>query len=262
MKKIYLIAVILALVTGIAAYSYFRSREAALQPEEIPMTTVVVSTAEIGEGVFITNDMVQLKPIPTEFVAAGALTTIGDAVGKVNKYRCMAGQQIVFDQLGSTQDADITAGGRLSYMLSPGMRAMTVYVTEITGVAGYINPGDRVDILCTYSFSVPDEDEAGGEDEDEEIQVQSSMVLLENISVLEAGIITQKLTEAAGAEKAVYSSLTLELSPEDAVKLQYAVTYGQISLLLRAVDDEKIVEPPMYTNTHICRTILTELEVE
>lgn len=251
MKKIYIIAVLLAVATGIAAYSFGKSLEVAAQPEEIPTTTVVITTTEIGEGVFITQEMVQLKAVPTEYVAANAATTLGDVVGKVNKFKCMANQQVTLDQLGSAEDASITAGGRLSYTVTPGMRAMTIYVSEITGVAGYVNPGDRVDIISTYDFTVKPytvDDESAASTEGKEIPIKSSSLFLQNVKVLEAGIITQKLAEAGGMEKTVYTSLTLEVSPEDALKLQFAVTYGQITLLLRAVDDPLIVKLPEFTN--------------
>ncbi len=260
MKKIYIIAAILALVTGIAAYSFGKSLEAEAKPPEIPTTTVVITTVDIGEGVFITQEMVQLKAVPSEFVAANAATTLGDVVGKVNKYKCMANQQVTFDQLGSAEDASITAGGRLSYAVTPGMRAMTIYVSEITGVAGYVNPGDHVDIICSYDFNVKlretvaDEENADGAQNVQsanagEIPILSSSMFLQNIKVLEAGIITQKLIEVQeGVEPTVYTSLTLEVSPEDALKLQFAVTYGEISLLLRAVDDTQSVSPAEFTN--------------
>lgn len=247
MKKIYIIAAILAIVTGIAAYSFGKSLEAEAKPAEIPTTSVVVTTTEIDEGVFITPEMVQLKTVPTEYAVAGAVTTLGDVVGKVNKYRCMAGQQVTLDQLASTEEASITSGGRLSYTLDEGMRAMTIYVSEVTGVAGYINPGDRVDIIFTYDFTVkPYVDEENAESKN--VSISSSGMALENVKVLEAGIITQNLAEENGADKTVYTSLTLELSPEDAIKLQYAIAYGNITLLLRAADDEETVSPSEFTN--------------
>ena len=238
MKKIYIIAALLFVVTAVAAYAFLTSLEAAAKPEEIPTTTIVVAASDIGEGVFITPDMVALKAMPSEFVPSGAVTTIGDAIGKVNKYRCAAGQPMLMGQLGSTEDADITEGGRLSYTLEDGMRAMTVYVTEISGVAGYVNTGDRVDVVCAISVK---ETDAGGN----EISVPTSMMLLENVPVLQTGIITAQLTE--DGESTIYTSLTLALSPADCVKLQYAVNYGSISLLLRAAEDTATVSPKDYT---------------
>ena len=242
MKKIYIIAVFLAIVTAIAAYSFGKSLEAEAKPPEVLTASVVVTTTEIGEGVFITPEMVQLKAVPIEYAAAGAATALRDVVGKVNKYRCMANQQVTLDQLGSVEDASITEGGRLSYTLNAGMRAMTVYTTEITGVAGYVNPGDRVDIVCT--INVPGVDELGNA-----ISTPTSMMLLENVNVLETGIITAKLAEGEEAEQTVYTSLTIEVEPADAVRIQYAVSYGQLSFLLRAVDDMKLTTPASYIGT-------------
>lgn len=258
MKKIYIFALVLAIVTGVAVYSFGRSIEAKATPEAIPMTAVVMTVTEIKEGAFITADMVALKSIPTAYVVSGVATSLEDVVGKVNIYRAMANQQVVFSQLGSDESASILAGGRLSYTLAEGMRAMTIYVSEITGVAGYVAPGDRVDIVFSYHFMLPGA-EAEGE-EPEEIAVESTMMMLENIRVLEAGVITQKLTEAEGAEKAVYTSLTFELSPEDALKLQYAVTYGEISLVLRALNDEELAAPPMVTNLHMIEELSKRMQ--
>ncbi len=262
MKKIYLIALVLAIITGFAVFSFGRSLEAKATPEQVPMTSVVVTTMEIDQGVYISAEMVQLQAVPTAYVASGVATALEDVVGKVNKYRAMANQQVMLDQLGSAEDAAITAGGRLSYTVTPGMRAMTIYVTEITGVAGYLNPGDRVDIIGTYDFLIKPEGEEGGEGggsaggDDEEIQVSSANMFLENIKILETGIITQKLTEAAGGELSVYTSLTVEVSPEDALKLQFVTAYGNISLLLRAASDEENVNPAPYSNFHIQLGIL------
>lgn len=243
MKKIYIIATVLALVTGIAAFSYAKSLEAAAKPQEIPTTTVVITTVAIGEGVFIAQDMVQLKTVPSEFVAAGAATTLGDVVGKVNKYKCMANQQVTLDQLGSAEDASITAGGRLSYSLKPGMRAMTISTSEITGVGGYVNAGDHVDILCT--LNMPGLDEKG-----ENIVIPTSTMLLENVLVLETGVITSHLTAEDGSTSTeMYTSLTIEVTPPDAVKIRYAVAFGELSFLLRSVDDAQMVKPADYVLT-------------
>lgn len=238
MKKIYILAALLAVVTAVAAYTFLGSLEEAAKPEEIKTTSIVVAAGDIGEGVFITMDMLALKAMPVDFVPAGALTTVGDAIGKVNKYNCASGQPILASQLGSTEDAGITEGGRLSYTLEDGMRATTVYVTEITGVAGYVNTGDRVDIVCTMGVKELD-------GEGNEITVPTSMMLLENVLVVQSGIITAQLAE--DGESTVYTSLTLSLSPEDCIKLKYAVDYGSITLLLRAVDDTAAASPKNYT---------------
>lgn len=240
MKKIYLVALLLAILTGIAVYLYAGSLEKKAQVVEIPMTTVVVAAQTIPENVYITADMLLTKSIPTEYAAPNAVLSVNEVVGKVNIYRTYAGQQVVQGQLGSTEEAAVEAGGRLSYTLPTGKRAYTLYTTEISGVGGYVMPGDRVDVLCT--INIIKSDGAGNA-----VNVPTAMLLVENVNVLETGTIARKLSTDEEEKNSLYTSLTLELTPEEAIEVQYAVSYGSVCVLLRPVEDTKIVAPKPYT---------------
>ena len=118
------------------------------------------------------------------------------------------------------------------------MRAITLSTDEIAGVGGYLNKNDYVDILSTVTLTQKDE-------EGNDVSIPASEMVLENIKVLETGSRAQN----AAAEEPTYSygSVTLSVSPEDALKLYYAISYGRVYLLLRTPQDNDIVSPPLYT---------------
>lgn len=235
MKKIYIIAVLVAILTGVAVYFYAASLERKATVV-VPEGPVVVAVAPIEENTLITSDMVTLQTTALAWINADAAVSMADVVGKINKYWIPAGQQIVRAQLSTVVSG--TQGGQLSYIIEEGKRAITLSTDEIAGVGGYINKNDYVDILSTVTLTQKDE-------EGNEISIPASEMVLENIKVLEIGSRVQN----ASAEEPTYSygSVTLSVSPEDALKLYYAISYGRVYLLLRAPQDNDIVSPPLYT---------------
>lgn len=235
MKKIYIIAVLVAILTGVAVYFYAASLERKATVV-IPQGAVVVAVAPIEENTLITSDMVALQTTALSWINADAAVSMADVVGKINKYWVPAGQQIVHAQLSTAASA--TEGGQLSYVIEDGMRAITLSTDEIAGVGGYLNKNDYVDILSTVTLTQKDE-------EGNDVSIPASEMVLENIKVLETGSRAQN----AAAEEPTYSygSVTLSVSPEDALKLYYAISYGRVYLLLRTPQDNDIVSPPLYT---------------
>jgi Flp pilus assembly protein CpaB len=117
-------------------------------------------------------------------------------------------------------------GGRasLSTLIAPGMRATTIRVNDITGVAGFVLPGDRVDILLTR-------DPAGGGQRSRGANLQTD-VFLQNMKVL---AIAQDANEDRN-KPAVVKAVTLEVTPTQAQKLTLAQKLGSLSLALRHVN--------------------------
>jgi len=238
MKKIYIIAVFVAILTGAAVYLYAQKldRQATVV---IPTGTVVVAVTSIPENTKITAEMVTLQKTALEWINSNAAVSLSDVVGKINKYWIPAGQQIVHSQLSEVKSG--TEGGQLSYVVEPGMRAITLSTDEIAGVGGYLNKGDYVDILSTISIK-------GKDEEGNDTETPATEVVLENIRILEIGSRTQNESAKTEEGKATFSygSVTLSISPEDATKLYYAICYGRIYLTLRAPQDSKLVSPPIY----------------
>mgnify|MGYP000854484144 CR=1 FL=1 len=111
------------------------------------------------------------------------------------------------------------------------MRAVTIAVKDTTGVGGMIKPGNNIDIICQY---VNKEIAANGEEEG----IETAKILLQNVSVLAVEKITGKAGKPASEES--YTTITLEVSPEDAVALTFASNSAIVSAVLRSpLDNEK-----------------------
>lgn len=107
------------------------------------------------------------------------------------------------------------AGSGLPALIPPGMRAVSVRVNEVVGVAGFVQPGTRVDVLLTGNAS-------GGE--------QQTTTVLKNVAVIAAG---QKLDRSSSGESQMSPVITLLVSPDDAQRLTLASMDGRIQLALR-----------------------------
>jgi pilus assembly protein CpaB len=130
---------------------------------------------------------------------------------RVVKVPIPQGNPILFSMLAP----EGTAAG-LSGILDDGKRALTVKVDEVAGVAGFIHPGDRVDVLMDLSLKAQSE--------------HFSKTILHNISVLTTG----QIWEQKGENKPmVVNTVTLELTPEEAEVLNLASNEGKIRLALR-----------------------------
>src|SRR5262249_60171002 len=112
----------------------------------------------------------------------------------------------------------------------PGMRALSVAVNDVVGVAGFVMPGTMVDVLVTGK--VP-----GGRGTEDSV----TRTILENVRVLAAG---QKIEQDREGKPQTVPVITLLVSPEDAGKLAMASTEGKIQLALRNTIDTKKVDPP------------------
>lgn len=201
MKKVYLIATIMALVTAISVYFFVMNLKKTTSEANTPTTPVVVAAADIPENTVVTAKMVEVKELPSSAVTAGTARTAEEIVGKIAKYPVSAGEQIVTQKLKTAGGDD---GTDLSYELKENERAITISVDEVTGVSGFIKAGDTVDILTT-----------GTEDGN-----PVTFYLLQNIKVLK---ISDKAANAAGQQITQYSTLTLCLSPDDCLKLGNAL---------------------------------------
>jgi pilus assembly protein CpaB len=114
----------------------------------------------------------------------------------------------------------------LTALLSPEKRAMTVKVDEASGVAGFLNPDNRVDVVATVDKGDFNKDPI-------------AKVVLQNLRVLGTG---QRIEKKLGEKPQVVPTVTLEVSPEEGERLALAVQEGKIFLILRNQQDELLVK--------------------
>jgi len=228
MKKIYLIAVIASVLAGVSLFNFLITvkKESKVNFEEI-----IVANTDIEAHTVITPEMLTTKQIPAEGIHQYAAKQQSEVVGLVSTEKILKDEEILVPKLKKIGENN----NGLSYAITENMRAVTVAVDEISGVAGFITPGDKVDILGVVM--------AGSQ----ESQVQTSTIILQNIKVLAVG---KNLSTAEG-ETLAYTSVTLLTTPEQAVKLNLVTATGSMRMILRGPTDNEIKYTPPITSNNI-----------
>lgn len=226
-KRILIVAAILGLITVVALNYYLTSLDKA-GLAAVPHTEVVVAEYTIPVHTRITAEMLKLESIPSEAVHPEAITSINQAVGGISRGDIVKGEQILSSRV-ATEEGRTT----LSYRVPEGMRAISIPVGEVSGVAGYIAPGDRIDVLISYDISQEKDVEAEVEKAPEEIL--TTYTVFQNIKVLATGEFSREQEEE---ESQVVSTVTLAVKPAQAEVLAYANLAGFFHLTLRSPTDE------------------------
>lgn len=222
MKNIKALSVlVLAVLAGLAAAVYAASWVAQRGP--IAASRVVVAAVDIELGSKINPQMLTTLDWPTRSVPEGAFTDIKALEERVVKVGLMRGEAVLERKLAPAG----TKGG-LSAVIAQGKRAMTVRVNDVVGVAGFALPGNYVDVMVNTQH---DQAQSSGSSN------QVSMTVLEQVLVL---AVAQESSRDDTKPKVV-SAVTLELTPEDAEKLDLARSVGTLSLVLRNQLDKKTV---------------------
>lgn len=231
-KKLILLvaALVIAVGTALMARSMFAGSatpkvEAATQEPQGPR--VLVATRKLPVGTIITADALQFKLWPEEMVQ-DAYFVEGQAdmnklLGTVSRFAITAGQPV-------TQGALVMPGDRgfLAAALGPGMRAVTIPVSAKTAVAGFVFPGDRVDLLLTQSI--------GGRGQE---GFSATETVLRNLRVLATDQRTDSQKVDGKTVVTKTSLVTIEATPRIAEKIAVAQKLGSLSLALRPLADTR-----------------------
>lgn len=246
----YGLAVVIALVVAGLVYLVL-SRQARAPEPVVPQTvSVVVATQDIPALTTITAEMVTTKTMDVGTAPAGALSNVQQVIGQ------LAQANIVKDQpLTQANIALRTASHGLTFVIPQGLRAVTVALDAISGVGGFIFPGDRVDVLVTFKQD----------------DITLTKTILQNVEVLAINELTTRpgatrqpgpsdeeaqpqqdqKAEAPTAEaptaEAVRSA-TLAVTPDQAEALILSAVKGTIHLVLRPREDVNIVSLPGKTD--------------
>jgi pilus assembly protein CpaB len=230
-RKLLLLAasLIVAVVAALAARSMFAGAAApaaaAAPVEQGPK--VLVAKRALPVGTIITADAVGYQLWPRELVQdvyfVDGEADVSQLLGTVVRHPLTAGEPV-------TQGSFVAPGDRgfLAAALGPGMRAVTVTVSAGTGVAGFVFPGDRVDLVLTQTV------------EGEGQPLRASETILRNLRVLATDQSTDTTTTPEGKTQVqAFSMVTLEVTPVIAEKIAVAQTIGTLSLSLRSIADNQ-----------------------
>lgn len=217
-------SLLLAAGAGWAAYQYLEQMpDNRNKVETVP---VVVAASDMTFGTKLDTDNLSVVQFPKGSVPRGAYAAVDSVLGQTSKIFLVAGEPVLASKLSSV-------GGGLSVLVRPSMRAISVEVDQVTGVAGFVLPGDRVDILVTVQ-------NAGG------ANVAITKTVLQNAEVLAAGV----TTDEKGKRHITTQTVTLLVNLEGAESVALGLTQGEIHLVLRnPVDHEVVTVNPVNTRT-------------
>jgi pilus assembly protein CpaB len=211
-KGLIVIALVFSLAAAGLVYSFLQNLAAKSARPGLP---VVVAKADIAPKTKLTAAMLKVVNMPAEYIQPGAVQDIDKAVGVAAKEQIAAGEQVIQRRL-------VIEGKSAGFpgIIPPGKRAVAVAVTEVTGVAGLVKPGDSVDVIVTFEPNVAGE--------------HLSQIVLQNLRVLAANQDTEAGTvDGAKKEGATKMTVTLAVSPDEATRLAVADEKGKIRLALR-----------------------------
>jgi pilus assembly protein CpaB len=236
MRRSNLIILVLALAMGTIAALMARSWIAAHTQKPEQTGTIVVAAAPLAFGAVLSPDNLTEIPWSNGKLPDGAFATKSDLLKD--------GRRVALNAIERSEmivASKITAPGQrasLSVLLEEGQRAVTVRVDDVRGVAGFILPGDRVDVVLLRAETQQGETE------------NSADVLLENVKVLAIDqLVNEKQDQPAVAT--VAKAVTLQVSPQQAQKLLLAGNIGKLSLILRQAGEARLAQAGRVTDSDI-----------
>lgn len=225
MKGIHYI-IIAVLVGLLGAFSIHRVMSTQTRMPVDPNAKVVVADADITAGTPLSARLVKVVDWPQRLVPPQAVQDVSKVEGRVVKFPLSKGEPIILAKLAP----EGTAAG-LGGLLKQDMRAYTIKVDDVSGVAGFLQPGDRVDVLMTVGMPKSGE--------------KFSKVVLQDIMVLTAGKVWQ---QTSGSDPKSVNTVTLEVTPQQSEVLNLASVQGKIHLSLRNRTN-KAIAPTMGIDT-------------
>jgi pilus assembly protein CpaB len=198
----------------------------AVAPKTEPQTLVVVAARDMALGTKLTSGNVKLVSMPERTVPKGAVLLLKDATDRVVLTAVATNEPILASRLSAPN-----ASEGMASTIQPGLRAVSVQITDVSGVAGLIQPDSRVDVIFTRPGSMEE---------------ASTSTILQNVKVFSTGRLAPagQTAQAAAAEARAPRApvVTLLLPPDQAQVLELAKNQGKVSLSLRNPQDGAMLE--------------------
>jgi len=211
----WLFALVMGLGTALFIAKYLDKRQGG---PVVPIAKIAVAAVDLPLAGKIQLESLKMEEWPADHLPAGAFRDPKELAGRILIARVLAGQPILPGMLAAKN-----AGNGLAALIPPNMRAMAVRVDDVVGVAGFIHPDDRVDVLVTLHPQRP-----GAE--------TTTKVFMQNVKVLAVGQEVEA-NDQARMHASPATVATLLVSPHDAERLALASSEGRLLLTLRSWTD-------------------------
>jgi pilus assembly protein CpaB len=226
--RIFIVLALAVTAGAVFAFGTYNYVQNATRPSNngpaMPTQPVVVAVNDLDVGAEIKPEDVKVIRWPKDSVPAQAMSDPKEAIGRGVITPLIQNEPLLPSKLSSKE-----AGPGLPPAIPPGLRALSVKVNEVIGVAGYVLPGTRVDVLATVNPSGNNGD-------------VTSKVVLTNVQVLASGTKIERDVEKG--KPVPVSVVTLLVAPEESERLTLAATEGKIQLALRNPLDKSIPSTP------------------
>jgi len=227
---IVLLSIVFAAIATFGAAYYIADLKASItEGQELVEVVVAKKPAAAGSSVaeMYASGTIALQKVPKQYVAEGAISSITRYSDKAISSDLVKGEQLTTSKFKKVDQA------ALAYKVPENMVAVSIAVDEVTGVGGRLQPGDRVDVIATFSPGPGNRD--------------MTKIMLQNIEILVAAG-SDDASKNTGLVKNQQSSpgkktVTLVLTPHQAEKLVFAAEKGHVWLGLRHTGNEKHIQP-------------------
>ncbi len=222
-----MVALVMASLAGAGVYLYLKGTPAA-EAQAPDTTPVVVARGDLTFGTTLKEEHLRVVDFPKSAIPAGAFGSVDSVLSQTTKVFVVDGEPVLASKLSSI-------GGGLSVRIPPDMRGMSIKVNEVTGVSGFVLPGDRIDVLVTI-------DNADG------TMNAVTRTILQDVEVLASGV----KTETKNNQNVTVQTVTVLVNPDGAEKMALAVDQGTVHLALRNPVDRTVTT----STTMDTRTVL------
>lgn len=232
-KNLWLIAaaIAFALIAATLATAWMKSRVDAVEASNRTLTSVVVAARDVPMGKRVDREDLRTVRTSTEGAPADSYRDVAEVIGQVSRSPLYAGEVLVARRL-----SEYAGGSALAAVLKPGMRAVAIRVDDVIGVAGFVLPENRVDVISAFSNDGS----------------TTAETIIRDVRVLAV----DQRSDSTADGPVVGRAVTLEVTPADAEKIAVARQRGVLQLSLRnpvsptptgALEPEQVVQhtPPV-----------------
>lgn len=220
--RMLILALVALALSAVVTFLIYRELNSRMQTEEVATNRIVVAAQPLTVGMRVEPQHLKVVDWPGEVTLGGSYSTTEEVVGRGVLYPISTNEPVLDAKLAAKG-----SGAGLAATIPEGKRAVAVRVDDVVGVAGFVLPGTRVDIILSGSVDGPG--------------INVSKVVLENVQVLSAGQNVEY--DSAGKPQRV-NVVTVLVTPEEAQKLTLATIDGRIRLALRNPLDLETAQPP------------------
>lgn len=268
-KKRNLIILMIAVLCGFIGVYFVMKYAVGNKPvineaySDKPMMKVVVAAQDIPENVRITGAMIEVSSVPSEYILRGAYEALDDVLGSMTKTAIYKGEQIMGGRISRGDTPD-----EFSYRIPEGKRAVSLAINNINGVAGFIQPRDRIDVLLTMRLKEISSHDSSQQNQDQTIKAWEerlklfkrtalklmegrriisfdgdniTFTLFQDVEVLAMGKKLIRGKDNKDGEDGL-STITLCLDEHQVELITNAETVGSIKFSLKNPGDSQIIE--------------------